>query len=270
MVCNFALLAAMLTCAIAVPARADGLRDFCADRPGKGTPPCILDKGHIQAEMSLIDLTHGRSADATNDAALIGDLLIRAGVSKTTELRIGWTPFGVVYNHDLLTGLRTRNSSIGDITLGFRTSLKNPDGSGISIAVQPSVSLPTGGSAIGNGTWSASVALPISVPLTQSVQLALTPEIDAAPNSDGLGRHPRYGGVIGVGVPLGERVSAGVEVAAFRDQDPTGRSTKATFDMTLAWMPKAVKDFQIDAGVYAGINSETPRLQFALGIAKRF
>jgi hypothetical protein len=52
MVRSFALLVALLIYAIAAPAHAEGLRDFCPDRPGKGTPPCILDKGHIQAEMS--------------------------------------------------------------------------------------------------------------------------------------------------------------------------------------------------------------------------
>jgi Putative MetA-pathway of phenol degradation len=266
----FALFVAMLTCAAAAPARAEGLRDFCADRPGKGTPPCVLDKGHIQAEMSLIDVTRDRSPDADNDTALIGDLLIRVGVSKTTELRIGWTPIGVVNNHDLHTGLRTHSSSIGDISLGLRTSLKKPDGSGFSIAVQPSISLPTGGSAIGNGTWGASVILPMSVPLTKAIQLGLAPEFDATPDSSGRGRHARYGGVIGLGVPVSATLSTGVELAAFRDEDPAGHSIKATFDMTLAWMSKAVKDFQIDAGFYAGMNDQTPGLQIVLGLAKRF
>jgi hypothetical protein len=65
-------------------------------------------------------------------------------------------------------------------------------------------------------------------------------------------------------------MSTGVELAAFRDEDQVGHSTKATIDMTLAWTPAATKDFQVDAGVYAGINSQTPGLQVVLGLAKRF
>jgi hypothetical protein len=270
MVRSIAIPAVLLLCAITTSAQANGLRDFCADRPGKGTPACILDKGHIQAETSLIDVTHDRSADAVNDTALIGDLLIRAGVTKTTELRIGWTPFGIVRSHDFLANARTHSSSTGDTSIGFRTSLKNPDGLGFSIAVQPSVSVPTGGSAIGNGTWGASLILPMSMPLSNTIQLAVTPEIDAAPDSDRQGRHRRYGGVIGIGLRLGATMSTGVELAAFRVEDPMGHSTKATIDMTLAWTPAATKDFQVDAGVYAGINSQTPGLQVVLGLAKRF
>ena len=30
-------------------------RDFCADRPGKGSPPCVLDKGRFQVEVSGAD-----------------------------------------------------------------------------------------------------------------------------------------------------------------------------------------------------------------------
>jgi hypothetical protein len=270
MVRSFALPVSLLTCAIVGPANADVLRDFCPDRPGKGTPPCILDTGHIQAEMSLFDLTHAQGADAASDTALIGDLLIRAGISKTTEIRIGWTPVGIVRSRDLITNIHSHIASTGDVSLGFRTNLKNPDGSGFSVAIQPSVSLPTGGNAIGSGTWGASLAVPMSVQMSKVIQLAFTPELDASPNSDGKSRHARYGGVIGIGMQLGTTVSGGVEIAAFRDEDPAGRSSAATLDMTLAWTPAAVKDFQIDAGLYAGLNRQTPGLQVALGIAKRF
>jgi Putative MetA-pathway of phenol degradation len=270
MVRSIAIPAVLLLCATSTPALADGLRDFCPDRPGKGTPPCILDKGHLQAEMSLIDWTRDHSSEIAIDTTLIGDLLIRAGITKTTEIRIGWTPIGVVHSRDLITNMHSHIASTGDVSLGFRTSLKNPNGSDFSIAVQPSVSLPTGGSAIGSGTWGASLVVPMSVQMSKIIQLALTPELDASPNSDGQGRHARYGGVIGMGMPLDASVNGGVELAAFRDEDPAGRSTATTLDMTLAWAPRAVKDFQIDAGVYAGLNRQTPGLQVVLGLAKRF
>ncbi len=245
-------------------------REFCADRPGKGTPPCILSKAQLQIEMSVFDWTRERSGGVETNTSLIGDTLIRVGISNYTEARIGWTPLGIVRTRDLATGARTRDSSIGDITLGFRTSLKNPDGSGLSIALQPSVSLPVGGSAIGSGTWGASLVMPMNVPLSEKFQLSLSPEIDAAPNGSGSGRHLRFGGVAGIGFPLGETLSSGVEIAAFRDDDPAGRTTSATADFTMAWTPAALKGFQIDAGLYAGLNDDTPGLQLVFGMAKRF
>ncbi len=262
--------AAVLMCSAATLSHASDLRDFCADRPGKGTPPCILNAGHVQAEMSLIDLTHDRTIDAFSDMTLIGDLLIRTGVTDTTELRFGWTPLGIVRTRDQSTNTVTRASGVGDVMLGFRTSLQNPDGSGLSIAVQPSISLPVGRSAIGAGTWGASLVVPMSVQLNSQFQLALTPEVDAAPNGDSSGRHTRYGGVVGIGILVTPAISAGGELAAFRDDDPSGHTTNATVDLTLAWTPQSAKGLQFDAGLYAGLNHDTPDLQAVIGVAKRF
>ena len=51
-----ALAAAFMVSLAASASAQDGeLRDFCADRPGKGTPTCILDQGHIQLEVGLFD-----------------------------------------------------------------------------------------------------------------------------------------------------------------------------------------------------------------------
>ena len=251
-------------------AHARDLRDFCADRPGKGTPPCILDSGHIQTEISLVDFTRDRSPYALSNTILIGDLLLRAGVTDATELRIGWTPFGIVQMRDLATSGVMHNSGVGDVVFGFRTNLKNPDGSGVSIAVQPSVSLPVGGSGIGAGTWGISLVVPMSFQLNSAIQFALTPEVDAAPNADGSGRHVRYGGVLGVGIPMTSTIDAGVELAAFRNDDPLGHVMNATADVTLAWTPKATPAFQFDAGAYVGLNDHTPEVEIVLGVAKRF
>lgn len=220
--------------------------------------------------MSLFDLTHDRSTDAKTDTTLVGDLLVRAGITDTTELRLGWTPFGSIRTRDRLSGVLSHSSSMGDISLGLRTNLKNPEGSGLSIAIQPSITLPVGGTAVGAGTWAASLVVPVSYQLTKSLQLALTPELDAAPDSDGAQRHPRYGAVIGLGFAVTSAFNIGAELAAFRDNDPSDHATNATADLTLAWTPPAAKDFQVDAGFYAGLNSDTPDLQMVIGIAKRF
>jgi Putative MetA-pathway of phenol degradation len=260
----------ILLLSFAPAAHAHDLRDFCADRPGKGTPACTLDAGRIQAEMSLVDLTHDRSPQTNTDTTLVGDLLVRVGITDNAELRFGWTPFGSVHARDRLSNAVSHTSSVGDITLGLRTNLKNPDGSGLSIAIQPSIALPVGGTAVGAGTWGASLVVPVSYQLTNSLQLALTPELDAVPNSDSERRHPRYGGVVDLGFAVTSAFNIGAELAAFRDNGPSGHATNATADLTLAWTPPATKDLQLDAGFYAGLNSNTPDLQAVIGIAKRF
>src|SRR5438552_7676042 len=58
----------------------DASRDLCPDRPGKGTPPCILDVGHWQLEVGAVDFQHGQAAGVTTDAWSWGGLEARLGL----------------------------------------------------------------------------------------------------------------------------------------------------------------------------------------------
>ena len=80
----------------------------------------------------------------------------------------------------------------------------------------------------------------------------------------------RFGGVAGVGIALPSRLNSGAEVAIYRDQHVAGHTTSATADLTLAWSPNGASNFQIDAGLYAGLNAQTPGLQLVIGLARRF
>ncbi|MNL64366.1 hypothetical protein D3C87_1885720 [compost metagenome] len=65
-------------------------------------------------------------------------------------------------------------------------------------------------------------------------------------------------------------MALGVELWADHDEDPSGHVTSASFDLTAAWTPAALKDVQLDASAYVGLNHDTPDLQLAVGVAKRF
>ena len=219
--------------------------------------------------MSLIDFTHDTTYGVI-DTTITGDLLVRYGVTSSTEIMVGWTALGHVHSRDPLTSTVSTGTGIGDVTLGFKTSLHNPDGSGFSLALQPVLTVPTGGSTIGSGGWGASLTIPITLPMPGKLQLALSPSLGVAPDSAGNGRHLRYGGVAGVSVPVSHALSAGVELAAFQNDDPVQHRTTSTFDAALAWTPKGLKDFQFDAGAYVGLNSQTPNVEVIVGIAHRF
>ena len=45
------LLLALGATLLAGSAQAQDLRNFCAERPGKATPPCIADKNHLMVEI---------------------------------------------------------------------------------------------------------------------------------------------------------------------------------------------------------------------------
>ncbi|MGK2910024.1 MAG: transporter [Sphingobium sp.] len=263
-----AILGLLLAAAFAAPAAAQDLRDLCPARPGLGTPPCIVDKGHVLAELGIADWTRDQDDDTRTDTIQGGDLLLRYGVDTNSEVQIGWTAYGHQRERDRLSGDIDKASGVGDVTLAYKRSLAQPDGSGFSVALQPFAILPTGGSAIGDGDWSAGLIVPVSAKIAKGVELQLSPEVDAAVDEDRDGRHLSFGTVAGLGIDVSESVNAELEVSAFRDDDPSGHSTEVLLAGSFAWQPSDA--WQLDVGSAFGLNADSPDARLYVGIARRF
>lgn len=262
-------LAAGLCALAATPAFAqDDERDFCADRPGLGTPTCTLDPGRVQVELGLGDWTRDSNAAERATEFVTGDLLVRIGVGPATEVQLGWTAYGRTRVRDRVTNLVARDDGTGDVLLSVRHNLLSPDGSGSTVAVQPFVTLPTGGGAIGAGDWGAGVLVPFGFGLSESASLAFTVSAEAAVDEDGDGRHAAFGGVAGVSVDLSEAVNATLELGVTHDDDPAGTSTPVLAGLSVGWQPGA--NWQLDAGANVGLNRSAADLQLYFGVSRRF
>ena len=259
---------AMLAWAVPVAAQAADLRDYCTDRPGIGTPPCIIDRGHVSVEVGLADWTLDRTTDERDSQYLFGGALIRLGITDTTEVQLGWDGFGIDHDRDRTAGTRSSAHRAGDMTVAVRQSLANPDGSGLSIALQPYATLPVGREPIGAGDWGAGLLVPINYGLSEQLTLEVMPEIDAAVDEDGKGRHLAFGSVVGLTDKISEAVTASVEMQALRDRDPSGHATMMLAGLSLAWQPS--DNWQLDVGSNAGLNHNSPDVELYLGASRRF
>jgi hypothetical protein len=246
----------------------DKLRELCAERPGLDTPACTVDAGHLQIETGLADWTLDKAADSRSDTLIAGDFLVRYGVGDSTEIRLGWTAYGHVRTRDLTTGTIDHISGVGDVTIGLKQNLSNPGGDGFSLALLPYATLPAGKDGIGAGDWGAGLLIPVSYDLTERLTLETTPELDAAVDSDGKGRHLAFGAAGGLGVKLSEKWSMSAEGQLIRDRDPSGHSTQALGGAFLAWQPR--DRIQFDAGAQAGLNHATPDVELYFGISEKF
>lgn len=139
-------------------------RDFCADRPGKGTPPCVLDRGRWQVELGLFDGARQANAENKVESWDAGDLFIRYGLTGLTELQLGLTTWNRERTTDRTTGARDTAQGAGDLSLGLRHGLKNPDGSGLSVAISGFVTAPTGAPGIRADGFEGGIILPVSIP----------------------------------------------------------------------------------------------------------
>lgn len=243
-------------------------RDYCPARPGLGTPACTIAPGRVSIETGILDWQRDDTPDERDDAVLVGDTLARFGLSDTIEAQVGWTPFGRLRTRDKATGRVDAADRVGDVLLGFKANLHNPDGGGFSAAIQPFVTLPVGRAPIGAGDWGAGVVVPVSVDLGDALNLQFSPEMDAATDGDGHGRHLAYGSVVGLGIALADSVGVTVEAQAMRDDDPDGRSTQVYGAVSAAWMPS--ERLQLDVGTTLGLNRDAADVELYFGISRRF
>lgn len=271
---TFAALALVIGCAATAPATAQTapgaeLREFCADRPGKGTPTCILDVGRWQAEVGLVDGAR-QSDDAFRvESWAYGDLFFRYGLTPTTELQFGITSWTREKVTDRTTGDSETADGVSDIQIGIRRSLASPDGSGVSVALAGFITAPTGSDEVRGDGIEGGVVLPIALPLNEEWGLSLSPEIDIVADGDGEGRHAAYTMVAGIGRGFGQW-ALGAEVWLSHDDDPIEAVTQSTFDLTAVWTPPSMPDAQLDFGLNFGLNDDSPDVEFGVGVARRF
>jgi hypothetical protein len=243
------------------------LRPLCADRPGKATPACILDVGHLQIESGLVEFTRSKSGDGTDRTYAIASTELRLGLTRRSEVEMAWTPW-IVNDADTPTGT-VRTTGSGDLTLGWRRSLTDPDRPGPAVAIRPFLTAPTATHHLGAGGWQAGLTLPMSTSLGADLSAAASPEVDLVRNAEGGGYHPAVTGVVALGRSWGP-VALGAELWGSIDYDPAGTTRQATFDLTVAWTPQAAPNVQFDAGVNTGLDRQAPDLDLYVGVSRRF
>jgi hypothetical protein len=193
---------------------------------------------------------------------------VRYGLTDSLEARVGWTGYGHERVRDRMTGGVSRQSGVGDVTLGLKQNLSNPDGSGLSIALLPFATLPVGRQPVGAGDWGAGMLIPVTYELSDTIQLGFTPEVDAEVDEDGDGRHLAFSGVVEFNDKLNDALTATLEYQALRDRDPAGHETRQIAGLSLAW--EAKRQLQLDIGSNIGLDHAAPNVELYVGISRKF
>lgn len=243
-------------------------REYCPDRPGIADPACTMAPGRTSLEIGVGSWSLDRDADQREDSFVVGDMVLRHGIAEHAEVQVGWTSLGLVRTRDRATGAIDHASGTGDVTLALRRNLANPDGSGFSVAVQPFVTLPVGGKAIGDRSWSAGLRVPLSYALSDKLSLDATTEIDAAANADGGGRHFVFDQVIGASWALNKTITATAEYQVVFDHDPVEHAVEHVAGVSAGWM--AAPNLQLDLGANVGLDADATDAEVYFGVSRRF
>ncbi len=258
--------AAIAALALFAPAlaRADDAPDLCVNRPGLDTPPCTLPAGRVVVEVGAVGWEYSTSPGGRNDSLTYADTVVRVGLGRATEIEVGLG--GWAHQRSRVGTAVSNASGLGDATFAVRHGFGSE--SDAKFAVQAFVSAPVGRAPGGAGDWGAGLLLPVALPLPAGFTLATTPEIDAAVNASGHGRHLAWGSVVGLSHALSPTISASAEVSAFRDEDPDGASTESRFALAAAW--HAAPRLQIDVEFDTGLTRAAPDHALLVGFARQF
>jgi hypothetical protein len=215
-------------------------------------------------EFGAVGWDHSATATTRDDTVTLADTVARFGLGNATELQIGLGGWG--HQRSRAGAVVTKDHGIGDATFAVRHGFGGEDDA--RIAVQAFVTAPVGRAPIGAGDWGAGFLVPVALPLPSGFELDLTPEVDAAVNSSGHGRHLAWGGVAGLSHPITKVLSAGAEVSAYHDEDPAGASIDSRVALSGAW--RAGRSFHLDVEFDFGLSQGAPDHALMIGFARQF
>ena len=244
------------------PVPDDELRPLCSDNPGFGVPPCIVDAGHFTVELTAVTATFDSSGGVDTSNYEVADALARVGLTEKLEAFVSWTPFNI--HTEKRGGISTTSHQTGGVTLGLKQSLKNPDGAGFSVAVEPSIAIPTDG-----GRLSGTLALASSLQLAGGWSLGFTPELFVLPNATASGTHIGGSAAVSLSVAVAA-FDLGGELYLAEDRDPSGSIQYATANFSLSWQPPKNENLSLDVGFDFGLNAASPDFEVYIGFNRRF
>jgi hypothetical protein len=260
--------AMVLLAGVAAPAWAQDEPRFCPNRPTLGLSACTTEPGHVHMELSVADWERDDTADEWSDTILGGDVQARIGVGPSTEVQVGWEAVGYSRTRDKADGSVERLARVGDVRLDLRQALRNPDGKGLSYGFEVFATLPVGRSPVGEGTWGAGIAVPVTYDVSEKVQVGFTGEVDAQPDEDGGGRHFSSNEVVTLGVDLTEKLTGYLEGQLVQDDEPSGHARQAFGAVGASYQSSDTRAVWVEA--IAGLNRDSPDVRVFGGMTALF
>ena len=218
------------------------------DRPDQTESTAIVPKGSVQLEMGVKqDADELARAEEVTDT--FGSALLRIGLARKVELRLGWNGFGA---RDQRKGaVSKRRQGIRDANLGAKIHLAPEKGRRPGIAVIPGVSVPVGNEELTSGGVDPGVLVAFNHTISDRVGLGYNGGLVFESNEPtGGDRRTLSTWVYSIasGITLSETLGTFVEVFGSTPASASG-STAVSFDTGLVWLARPNLQFDASAGL---------------------
>jgi hypothetical protein len=251
------------------PTPKEQMRSFSTDRPTKVNIPYTVDAGHFQYEGDL--LIYGYDDRTTPDTNItswvIGNPTFKAGLLHNLDLEVNFSAYNNIRSQTRSDGTTTTASGFGDIVTRAKINLFGNDGGDVALALMPYGKWPTAPQGVGNRFVEGGIAVPLAVSLPLGFTANLMGQLDYLKNPNDSGYHVNFPAMININRQIVDGVTAYAEIYANWSTHRDVRDIY-TLDLAVAWSPKP--NFQIDAGVYIGLNAAATPYQLYVGVSQRF
>ena len=245
-------------------AAAANMPPICTDRPTKANAICTVPKGSFQLETSALGWTLTKAGGAKSSTVYMGQSILKYGLTDRSDVQLGFTPYVRIRN----SGASADHTGVGDIIVRYKHRVSAQD-SPVQVDLLPFVKIPTAKQGIGNRRMEGGLAAPISFGLGSGVTATLGPEVDLL--ADGDGQRPASGDWSISSIcrrPSRPRLTLIGELWSNLSFDPAGTIKQASADAAVAYAISG--SMQLDAGVNAGLTSDTPDIELYAGVSLRF
>ena len=262
---TWTLAAITMACTFIAPAHAD--ERISTDRPDFVESSDVVGRGRFQVETGL-QWERDSSAGVTSRVRTTPTLL-RFGVADTVELRLETDGFAWSTVRDAASGTSQTEHGFSDVSLGAKWHVRDGDESKgtPSVAWLLHVDVDSGSAAFRGQGLRPSLRAVAEWDLPHDMSIGVMPGVVLDRNADGR----RFAAGI-FAVTIGKEWTPAwhtyVEVAGRQLASRRNGGSVVTLDAGVAWI--VTNDVQLDLSLARGVTSESPDLQWGVGVSVRF
>jgi hypothetical protein len=240
------------------PTPAEQMRPMVSDQSMFTLTPITLDAGHYQLETDLFDYYHDHEkkggADVLSTGWTLGRMTMKAGLLDRADLEVSFWAYSELMTKDKITGTKTVQRGISNLTLSSKINLWGNEGGMTSLALLPYVSFPTTQLTPGYDDFTGGLIVPFWIKCECGWRLGLNTGVDVYPNA---ANDLQTGLVNGISLrgPLHIVDKLDIYGEFFTTLDTPSREWTGVIYSGLAY--QLTENIEIHAGATFGVHNET-------------
>ncbi|OTG88199.1 hypothetical protein B9T31_01380 [Acinetobacter sp. ANC 4558] len=233
--------------------------DFSFDRPGKSISTGITPVGSLAWEQALPSVSYTKTtqgSESTETTTVKADMMLRTGLMKNLELRLGWQ--GPGWSRSTTAGRTDKEHGLGDISVGLKQAIDLNDEK-LSMAVLAEAQIATGNQYFTNHDDIYTLGSSVSYKYTPDLNTAITMLYQHEGNKLSVTAIPN------IGYRLTDKWS-GFSELVYRKAEGTG--VEYSLGSGVIYAPNS--RMQVDANIAIDLNGSADRYHAGFGVSYLF